>query len=54
MPTSLSNLVDNLLEINEEECKACMMDKILNQNLILLDIKIIICVSNVKNVIKDG
>ena len=24
MPTSLSNLVDNLLEINEEECKACM------------------------------
>ena len=24
MPTSLSNHVDNLSEINKEECKACM------------------------------
>ena len=24
MPTALSNLVDNLSEINKEECRACM------------------------------
>ena len=28
MPTSLSNLVDNLSEINKEECKACMNGEI--------------------------
>ena len=27
MPTSLSNLVDNLSEINKKECKACMERK---------------------------
>ena len=28
MPTSLSNLVDNLSEINKEECKACINGEI--------------------------
>ena len=28
MPTSSSNLVDNLSEINKEECKACMNGEI--------------------------
>ena len=27
MPTSLSDLVDNLSEINKEECKACLNGK---------------------------
>ena len=60
MSTSLSNLVDNLSEINKEECKACIngeMNKteFIGQNLlILLDMKIIIYASNVKNAIKCG
>ena len=29
MPTSLSNLIDNLSEINKEECKACMNGEII-------------------------
>ena len=32
MPTSLSNLVDNLSEINEEEYKACINVEINNKS----------------------
>ena len=48
--TSLLNLVDNLSEIYKRERKACMREKILNQNVILLGLKIINYVTNVKNV----
>ena len=40
MPTSLSDLVDNLSEINKKECNTCMGKKSLNQNVILSDLKI--------------
>ena len=41
MSTSLPILVDNLSEINNKHCKICMEKKILNQNVILLNLKII-------------
>ena len=41
MSTSLPNLVDNLSEINNKHCKTCMAEKILNQNVIFLNLKII-------------
>ena len=50
MPTSLSNLVDNLSEINKEECKACRNVEINESECDLLDMKIVIYVLNVKNV----
>ena len=39
MPSKLSNLVDNLSEINNKDCKTCMGKK--NQNVNLLGLKII-------------
>ena len=53
MPTSLSNLVDSLSETNKGECKACM-EKLINQNVMLLNMKVVIYVSDVKNVIEYG
>ena len=41
MPSNLSNLVDNLSEINNKDCKTCMEREILNQNVNLLGLKII-------------
>ena len=41
MPSKLSNLVDNLSEINNKDCKTCMEREILNQNVNLLGLKII-------------
>ena len=42
MQSKLSNLVDNLSEINKKDCKTCMeRKKILNQNVNLLGLKII-------------
>ena len=41
MPSNLPNLVDNLSEINNKDCKTCMEREILNQNVNLLDLKII-------------
>ena len=40
MPSKLSNVVDNLSEINNKDCKTCM-EKKLNQNVNLLGLKII-------------
>ena len=50
MPTSLSHLVDNLSEIYKKECKACMERKNIKSDVILLSLKIINHVTNVKNV----
>ena len=36
MPSKLSDLVDNLSEINNKDCKACIERKIFNQNVNLL------------------
>ena len=36
MPSKLSNLVDNLSEINKNNCKTCIEKNILNQNVNLL------------------
>ena len=41
MPSNLPNLVDNLSEINNKDCKTCMEREILNQNVNLLGLKII-------------
>ena len=41
MSSNLSNLVDNLSEINNKDCKTCMEREILNQNVNLLGLKII-------------
>ena len=42
MSTSLSNLVNNLSEINNKECKLCIeRKKKLNKNAIFLGLKII-------------
>ena len=41
MQTKLSDLVDNLSEINNKDCKTCKIEKLLNQNVKLLDSKII-------------
>ena len=41
MQSKLSDLVDNLSEINNKNCKTCMEKKILNQNVNLLVSKII-------------
>ena len=41
MLTSLSDLPDNLLEINKKERKACMERIKLDQNVILSNLKII-------------
>ena len=41
MQSKLSDLADNLSEINKKECKAYMEKKILNQNAILSSSKII-------------
>ena len=41
MSTSLSDLVDNLSEIDKKDCKTCIERKILNQNVILSNLKII-------------
>ena len=40
MPSKLSNLVDNLSEINNEDCKTCIERKKLNHNVNLLILKI--------------
>ena len=49
MPSKLSDLVDNLSEINNKDCKACKREKLLNQNVKLLDSKIIDWITVVKN-----
>ena len=41
MPSKLSNLVDNLSEINNKHCKTCIERKMLNHNENLLVLKII-------------
>ena len=41
MSTSLSSLADNLSEINNKDCKKCMERKKFNQNVNLLDLRII-------------
>ena len=41
MPSKLSNLVDNLSEINNKDSKTCIEKKKLNQNVNLLSLKII-------------
>ena len=41
MSSKLSNLVDSLSETNNKDCKTCMEKNILNQNVNLLDLKII-------------
>ena len=41
MSTSLSDLVNNLSEINHKDCKTCMKKKILNPNVVLSNLKII-------------
>ena len=51
MSTSLSSLVDNLTTKN---AKRSWKEKILNQNVILLGLKIINYVTNVKNIKKYG
>ena len=51
MSTSLSNLVNNLSEINNKECKLCIeRKKKLNKNAIFLGLKIIDWITNAKNV----
>ena len=40
MPSKLSNILDNLSEINGKDCKTCIERKILNQNVNLLGLKI--------------
>ena len=40
MQSKLSDLVDNLAEINDKECKKCMERKKLDQNANLLGLKI--------------
>ena len=49
MSSKLSNLVDNLSEINNKDCKNCMERKILNQNVNLLGLKIIDKIADAKN-----
>ena len=49
MSSKLSNLVDNLSEINNKDCKNCMERKILNQNVNLLGLKIIDKIADTKN-----
>ena len=49
MPSKLSDLVDNLSEINKKDCKTCKREKILNQNVNLLDLKIIDWITDAKN-----
>ena len=39
MPSKLSDLIDNLSEINKKECKSYMERKKTNQNAILSDLK---------------
>ena len=41
MPSKLSNLVDNLSEYNNKDCKTCIERKMLNHNVNLLVLKII-------------
>ena len=41
MQSKLSDLVDNLSEINDKECKKCMEIKELDQNANLLGLRII-------------
>ena len=49
MSSKLSNLVDNLSDINNKDCKNCMERKILNQNVNLLGLKIIDKIGDAKN-----
>ena len=41
MSTSLSDFTDNLSEINEKECKACMERNNFNHNVNLSNLKLI-------------
>ena len=54
MSTSLSDLADNLSEINKRECKSCIDKKKLHQNVILSNLKIKDYVINVKTAEKDA
>ena len=54
MSTSLSSLLDNLSEIYKKECKGCKEREKLNQHVILLELKMINQITNVKNVKKDN
>ena len=50
MRSKLSDLVDNLCEIENKDCKTCMeRKKISNQNVNLLGLKIIDSITDVKN-----
>ena len=49
MQSKLPDLVDNLSEINNKNCKTCMERKISNQNVILLRLKIIDWITDAKN-----
>ena len=48
MQSKLSDLVDTLSVINNKDCKACMERKKSNQNVILLGLKIIDWITDVK------
>ena len=49
MSTSLSSLTDNLSEIYKKECKGYIERRKIDQNVILLGLKIINYAINVKN-----
>ena len=54
MSTSLSSLTDNLSEIYKKECKGYIERRKIDQNVILLGLKIINYAINVKNAKKYG
>ena len=49
MPSKLSDLVDNLSEINNKDCKTCLEKKRSDQNVNLLGSKIIDWITDAKN-----
>ena len=50
MPSKLSDLVDNLSEINKKKMSGMHEKKILNQNVNLSDLKIIDYITDAKNI----
>ena len=49
IPSKLSDLVDNLPEINNKDCETCMEGRKLNHNVNLLDLETIDWISDAKN-----
>ena len=54
MSSKLTDLDDNFSEIYCKECTGCKKGKESNLCLIFFDLKIINCITNAKNVKKDG